>query len=225
MYGLAVPGSYDQPPPEPAHGYYALHMECVKAGIKMHVIYVGHQRGDTQGAPEYAEALRPGADQSHPMFKYVPAKLKAKYDEDFRMRTEPALMRSHYGMETLLTRLLQRRLPSTVEVIGGLYALKRTADVVTAIKVNERHDDHVCISCGDSDHTVASHPEGVPSDLPWRRIVEQAGQKADAKVAEAESRAEKDRKDMEAMGVALQNSPGVGQLAKATQAAPAPATR
>ena len=225
VYGLGVPGSYDVPPPEPAHGYYALHLECVKTGVKLHVIYVGHQRGGTEGAPEYAEALRPGADQNHPMFEKVPARLKAKYEAGYRMYTEPALVRSLYGMETLLTRLLQRRLPDTVEVIGGLYALKMTPEVVTAIKVNERHDDHQCISCGKGDHTVVSHPKEVPVDLPWNQIVEQVRQQADKRVAEAERIAKKDREAMEAKDVALQNAPGVGQFTQAAQAAPTPATQ
>ena len=104
--------------PADMHGYYAIHMVCTKGGVRHHVIYIGHQRGPG-GKPEYAEAIgRIGnSGPGHHMWKFVPGELRKYYEMDFRMDGEPVLVRSGYGMETVITRHLQLRLPSaTVKV-------------------------------------------------------------------------------------------------------------
>ena len=104
-------------PPAAIHRYYALHMVCTKDGVRHHVIYIGHER---RPWAQYAEAIghSGNAGPRHRAWKFVPGKLREKYeDEGFRMEGEPVLVRSVYGMETVITRHLQTRLPSeTVEV-------------------------------------------------------------------------------------------------------------
>ena len=106
-------------PPAAIHGYYALHMVCTKGGVRHHVIYIGHQRG-SGGKPNYTEAIGHSVNSGpgHEQWEFVPYMVKEKYEkEGFRMEGEPVLVRSVYGMETVITRHLQTRLPSeTVEV-------------------------------------------------------------------------------------------------------------
>ena len=120
------------------------------------------------------------------------------------------------------------------QVIGGLYALKGTPVVQTAIKVGERHDANVCILCEGGDHTAAQCEK--KSDLPLvSELVSElvsVKAKADARAEEAEKReadaerkaAEKGQEAADARA-ALVASRSVGQIAAAAaEAAPAPAT-
>ena len=118
-------------------------------------------------------------------------------------------------------------------VIGGLYALKGTSVVKTAIKVGERHDANVCILCEDRDHTAAKCEE--ESDLPLvrekakadARAEEAEKRKADAerKAADAERKAAEKEQEAADARAALVASRSVGQTAAgAAEAALAPAT-
>ena len=111
--------------PARMHGYYALHMVCTKNGVRHHVIYIGHQRG-SGGKPNYTEAIGHSVNSGpgHEQWEFVPYMVKEKYEkEGFRMEGEPVLVSSVHGMETVITRHLQMRLPSeTVKVVESARA-------------------------------------------------------------------------------------------------------
>ena len=107
------------------------------------------------------------------------------------------------------------------QVIGGIYALKKTADVLTAIEVNERHDEQRCIHCG-GDHAAKDCTNKGESNLPAGLQVQAA--RAETKEAKQETAAAKrarEAADEKRKGAenALAAAPAVAQFATA---APAP---
>ena len=110
------------------------------------------------------------------------------------------------------------------QVFGGLYALKETEDVLTAIEVMVRHDENRCITCGSDEHAAADcakKGKGV-SNLPAGRQVQAArAETVQAKQETAEAKRAREAADEIRKGAenALAAAPAVAQLATA---APAP---
>ena len=149
---------------EPLHGYYALYLK--HKSNSSGVIYIGHQRAGG-GRPAYADALKnetEGGGPRHAWWRQVPCMLQTMYDRQFRIAGPAALVESLFGVETLLTRLVARKLGLVagaikitheyggLEVVGGLYALHPTSEVETAFRLTERHDDNRCTTCGEQGH-------------------------------------------------------------------------
>ena len=231
---------------EPLHGYYALHLKHVShLAWESGLIYIGHQRAGG-GPPAYADALKNEAEGGGPRHALwlqgqVPWKLQGMYSRGFRIAGPPALVESLFGVETLLTRLVARKFGLVagaikitydyggLEVVGGLYALQPTAEVETAFRLTERHDDNRCTTCGEQGHWAheCEKEPNLKASLQLKEEkdkVTEANRKAEAaeeKLAELQREVAAAREDARAAREALTASRGVGEFAKA---APAPAT-